>query len=312
VTVATSARDLPSLISPQPLATLCYGETITVASLRIRAVLAAVAASVALTIHAGDWHYGTQLHCADCHTQHNSENGQPGRSDDSPTPAAHLLRRATAQELCLSCHDGSNASAPDVIEPVSYVSESAAGAFPNSGGIATDRAHHLDNPTPEVPPGGTQPMVLTCVKCHDPHGNANYRNLRSDPASPSPQIAVLAFQTFVANGSNPSQVYPPSNVIYKSGVSAWCGTCHGASDPASDHPVDKPIWGAVFADYTRWTSTLLPRVPVNSPTDNTVPSRDDEVTCLSCHKAHGSPNPRATIFPDGQSLDSACQECHNQ
>src|ERR1043166_2310412 len=103
-------------------------------------------------LRAGDWHYGVSLVCSDCHTQHNSQNGQPMRTDNNPNPAPLLLRRGTPLELCLSCHDGSDPNAPDVISPVSFVSESAAGAFPNGGGIPTNLAHHLNNPTAEVPP----------------------------------------------------------------------------------------------------------------------------------------------------------------
>src|ERR1043166_7687049 len=108
--------------------------------------------AVAIPLFAGEWHYGVSSVCSDCHTQHNSQNGQPMRTDNHPAPAPYLLRRGTPLELCLSCHDGSDPNAPDVISPVSFVSESAAGAFPNGGGIPTNLAHHLNNPTAEVPP----------------------------------------------------------------------------------------------------------------------------------------------------------------
>ena len=263
-------------------------------------------------IHGGDWHYRTSSGCSDCHTQHNSENAQPMRTDNITTPAPILLRRGTPLELCLSCHDGSNPNAPDVIEPVSYVAESAAGAFPNSGGNPTMNAHHLNNPTAEVPPGGTVPMVLICTTCHDPHGNDNYRNLRPDPTRTNlAAVSVIATQSIVANGSNPGPVYVSANIIYKSGVSAWCSKCHGDPSP-SDHPNDKSIWGSALASYTTWTSVTLPRVPVHSPVDNVIPTNDDQVMCLSCHKAHGGNNPSTLIYADGSSIDSTCGECHNQ
>lgn len=308
---------MPS-IHPGPETPVAATETAGSSAIRSRSFIqqlrraSVVALLIALPLRAGEWHYGSHLVCTDCHSQHNSSNGQPMRTDNNPTPAAHLLLRGTAQELCLSCHDGANPSAPDVVEPVSYVSESAAGAFPNSGGVATDRAHHLLNPTPEIPYGGTQPMTLTCVSCHDPHGNDNYRNLRPDAGSPLPAVNLLSFQTVVANGTNAALVYVPSNIIYKSGVSSWCAKCHGEPDPQSDHPVDRTMWGALQASYTKWASTTSPRVPVTSPTDNVIPSHDDQVNCLSCHKAHGSPNYKTLIYANGADLDSTCVECHNQ
>jgi len=266
-----------------------------------------------ISAFAGDWHYGTSSVCSDCHTQHNSTAGSPMRTDNDPSPAANLLLRGTAMELCLSCHDGSKPEAPDVVTPISYVARSAAGSFPNSGGTPTSIAHHLNNGAAEVPPGGTIPMVLLCTTCHDPHGNDNYRNLRPDPTRTGlAPVAVLARQTVKPDGSNPAQVYVPLNVIYKSGVSRWCAQCHGATVTPGHHSVDKPIWGSPSSDYTRWTAVTLPRVPVQSPTDDAIPSTDDQVTCLSCHKAHGSDNGKTLIYADDTTIDSTCEECHDQ
>lgn len=283
---------------------------------RLRAAAVCIALFAVLAVRpilAGDWHYGASAICSDCHTQHNSADGQPMRTDNVAEAARMLLRRATPLELCISCHDGSNPHAPDVIGPVSYVAESAGGELANTGGTPSMNAHNLNNATAEIPPGGTIPMVLVCTTCHDPHGNENYRNLRDDPTRTGlPPATVLAYQPVTANGSNPDAVYVPSNIIYKSGVSAWCGKCHGAPLEGSDHPDDKPIFGTWKASYTRWVAVTLPRVPVHSPTDDTIPSTDDRVMCLSCHKAHGSHNARTLIYADGVTLDSTCQECHDQ
>ncbi len=257
---------------------------------------------------AGDWHYGSSMVCSDCHTQHNSSGGQPMRTDNDPTPAPMLLLRGTTIELCLSCHDGSNPNAPDVLSPVTQTT--AGGTFPASGGTTTDHAHHLGAPAPELPPGGSTAMILSCTTCHDPHGNENYRNLRPDPTRTGLiPVSIIANQTVHADGTNPNQVYAPSNIRYKTGVSKWCGQCHG--DP-THHSVDQKIFGSAIADYSVWSNVSLPRVPVSTPADDTIPSTDDEVNCLSCHKAHGSDNRKSTIYADGVSIDSTCQECHNQ
>jgi len=135
-------------------------------------------------------------------------------------------------------------------------------------------------------------------------GNDNYRNLRPDPTKTGlTPINITTVQTNRANGSNPAQVYVPGNVIYKSGVSKWCGQCHGAP---THHSIDKAV------DYTIWAAVTLPRVPVLSPSDNAIPSADDQVICVSCHKAHGSDNNASLIYADGVAIDSTCQECHNQ
>jgi hypothetical protein len=262
---------------------------------------------------AGEWHTAASMVCSDCHTQHNSADGLPMRTDNVAQPARMLLRRGTAQELCLSCHAGTNAQAPDVIDGVTYVPQTAAGSFENAGGTASMRSHNLLNPTAEVPPGGTIAMVLECTTCHDPHGNENYRNLRPDPTRTGlTPVSVVVRQGVTANGSNPEQVYVPDNVIYKSGVSLWCEKCHGEPLAGSDHPDGVAMWGSAVADYTRWTSTTLPRVPVHSPSDDIIPSTDDQVICISCHRAHGTQNDSALIYSDGVTLDSTCQECHNQ
>lgn len=275
----------------------------------VKTLAIAIAILIAMPLVAGEWHYGASMVCSDCHTQHNSAEGAPMRLDNVVSPAPMLLRRGTAQELCLSCHSGASSNAPDVIAPVTYVSESAAGAFPNSGANASGMAHNLLSSTPEIPPGGTVPMILQCTTCHDPHGNGNYRNLRPDPTRTGvPGVTVVAHQGVTANGSNPAQVYVRDNIVYKSGVSAWCGTCHGTT---LHHADDAVIWGAAAADYSQWASTPLPRVPVHSPSDNTIPSADDRVICLSCHKAHGSDHASALIYADGATLNSTCSECHN-
>lgn len=247
------------------------------------------------------------------------------RYDNDPQPAQKLLRHASAVSLCTYCHDGSNPSAPDVIAPISYVADPAAGFFPSDLAARTSNpsGHDLSAVSPAVPPGGQTAMTLTCVSCHATHGSPNYRNLVTDPAGTGANLAVAAYQAIKGNGSNPAQVYVQSNVVHKGGMSDWCGACHGdfhgrtstqegTASPWLRHPQDQTIATSPHADYAYWTGAVANRVPVQNPTSNTIPSSSDQVFCLSCHKAHGSANRAAQIFADGATRVSTCEQCHNK
>ncbi len=283
-----------------------------------------LAAGLAWAASAGDWHAFETSTCTDCHTMHGTQQGQPMRYDLEYVPGPGLLRHASALMLCVTCHDGSNASAPDVIAPVNYVADPLGGFFANAGGVASPQAHDLGMAGSQTPPGGDRSMVLTCITCHAHHGNANYRNLVGNPSgSGAAPVQVTVKQTLLPNGSNPTQVYVAGNLLYRAGMSAWCGDCHGdfhgrsgtaegTASPWLRHPQDAQISGSPDADYAWWQGTVAGRVRVQTPNDDVVPSTDDQVFCLSCHKAHGSSARAALVFGDGVTLRSTCQQCHNQ
>jgi predicted CXXCH cytochrome family protein len=257
-------------------------------------------AAIPRAAHAGDWHNAQHGVCSDCHSQHGS---------DLPTPNQKMLKGETVLELCLSCHDGTNSRAPDVIAPVSYVADAAGGFFAERGIPNSPNAHDLGK-LPD--PAGTLPqVVLSCITCHDPHGNANYRNLRPDPLNTAVPVEVVVTQEKTADGTNPSEVYVPSNLIDKRGISEWCVNCHVDAFSTS-HSVNKTMWGSTVSDYSIWSGPIANRVRVDSPTDDLIPSPDDRITCISCHKAHGSSNYRSTVYADGVTLDSTCAECHSE
>ncbi|RMH04738.1 MAG: hypothetical protein D6702_02485 [Planctomycetota bacterium] len=275
---------------------------------------------------AGGWHHGDNLVCSDCHTTHNSLHGQPMRYDGVAEPADNLLRMGSPTELCLYCHDGTDPAAPDVLEPVSYVADPAGGWFTGGAGVPNDHGHDLRPASPLQAPGSSESFSLECSSCHDVHGNSNYRNLLFDPpgSADNGNVVVVVDELVSANGSNPAQVYVPANLKDRSGMGEFCNSCHdnfhgktageegGASRPWLRHPNEETIFGKDHADYSHWAGPITNRVRVETPTDDIVPSSDDRVTCLSCHKAHGSGRVDSLIYADGLRRLSTCQQCHNQ
>lgn len=147
-----------------------------------------------------------------------------------------------------------------------------------------------------------------------------------------------------------------NNIAYKNEkLSRWCQGCHtrmhAASDPATwpdtnlegsstgDSPVVStdqwlrhPVLSVTLSngvtnkhiDSTFYFYAARSHVPVISAS-KTIPgtpaSSDNIPSCMSCHKAHGSPNPFHLIYDDANTatkedatatLLNLCQECHNK
>ncbi len=114
-------------------------------------------------------------------------------------------------------------------------------------------------------------------------------------------------------------------------ISEWCAGCHGrfhtlgalgigTSSPWLRHPTDIVMGGpsSEFAAYT----TYDPLIPVGRP-EGSIPadksqvrSAVDLVTCLSCHRAHGSPYPAMLRWAYTSGADQpethSCRTCHTR
>ena len=271
-------------------------------------------------VEGGEWHRQRTLICSDCHTMHNSKGGQPMRYDAVDAGAALLLRADSATAVCLACHRGDrpNTKAPGVTQPSNW--DPPGGGFPAELTDPTHHAHALTS-SPVLPPEGDTPVIMTCLSCHDAHGNDAYRNLRASPSGTGRSLSAPAVNQLKTAGSAPvGEVYVRSNVRYLGGMTAWCMDCHNlitaehaaAGDLSSPaHPWDRPIFGAAKADFAGWSAVQENRVPVQNLLGRPAPDENDQVFCLSCHKAHGSPNDAAFINADGATRSSTCQQCHN-
>jgi hypothetical protein len=303
----------------------------------------------AVELIAGEWHVAGSLRCGDCHLQHSSEKGEPHPEGTQ----AYLLRKASVNEVCLSCHDGTDPTAPDVQAPApmyaSTVSQESAAGVLLGAPEDNPRGHTLGLPVITALQSTASPMILSCASCHAVHGNDNYRNLQHDPAALGADIRV-ALDTHVFVNLHPDKpptpggsinAYSRDNVAYARGMSDWCTSCHDllatnspAAAPAhfNNHPSNLAISVTGFddhADAAHWIAGSgegftgiggMLRVPFQVPTASSFTSArevasSNQVTCLSCHKSHGSANQKALHWPyleGGDNFLSGCQQCHNQ
>lgn len=302
-------------------------------------VALAVGLAVILVPRAWAFHDGGVAHCNGCHTMHNSENGALV-DPDSPTGNDHLLIDATPSDTCLDCHGHSGASygvlsadplAPDqgaaghgggdfVFLLEDNLNDGHAGA---SSPIPGDAAGHNLNapghglssdPTPGMgtSPGGTFPSSqLACSSCHDPHGNAGFRMLYTTGAVVSGVTFTNAQPT-----ADSLAVFGPAedathHTAFKSGMSGWCGNCHGAfhnTVGTNKHPTNQNLGATIATKYGLYNGTddtaggapatsYLPEVPFEDPANTTTstagPSGTSVVACITCHRAHASSAPNA-------------------
>lgn len=178
---------------------------------------------------------------------------------------------------------------------------------------------------------------LTCASCHDPHGNGNYRILRSIPdgsAAPTPGYAIpdtYPKTTADYSTTNYFDMTFTGNVatdnILKD-TSAWCAQCHTRYLATRHAPLDangsRVDSGDAIFEY-RHTSSGVSYSTAATPVASNVTR-----ACITCHAAHGSnatagtysgavPDP-AGVVGSGTSnskllkMDNRgmCQKCHNK
>jgi predicted CXXCH cytochrome family protein len=200
--------------------------------------------------------------------------------------------------------------------------------------IAKDYGLTVDDTNTNAP-GGTYPSnSLGCVSCHDPHGQVmggtangqkpisvsgsygdapvgdtiagNYRllgDINYDVITAAAPIAVISVTDKYGETD-------ASHVAYGTGMSEWCGSCHGeylVTDKLLKHPTSVSLGGTIATTYGAYVATgdytgvaatsYTALVPFEhnetdklllDPEDTSGPVADDQVMCLTCHRAHAS------------------------
>jgi len=281
--------------------------------------------------------------CAGCHRVHTAQ-------------APHLLKEAQ-NSLCYTCHGSAATGAnTDVEDGVGYSGEGRsggkAGALRGGGfayaligsnspsgngylgevpvrgtGAATTSTHSIDeseeiawgwSKESETPQYG-KTIELSCGNCHDPHGNGNYRILRTTPRelyeypeSPpaSAEVAIPDAETKVYTTDNYWVVEDENAPGFIANIASWCATCH-----------TRYLAGGGSGHTDSGDSVYAYRHRSNQ-------AAQGSANCVQCHVAHGSnasmgtyssavPNPNGTAAgPDSRLLRidnrGICQMCHNK
>jgi hypothetical protein len=312
------------------------------------------------------FHNGATLYCADCHVMHASKqhpldgetNSDPfGPFPQSNTPAPSLLKASDPVALCLACHNNVS-GIPDVVDAdVNGLADRAAGHFaaPN---VSNPRGHKLEYGLGSDPnalcdrchfEGSMATAAVSCIDCHNKHGNGKYRNLQwaSWPGE-EPNFGV-----FTKAGASGMAKYEAANTgYYDPGqpdtreVTNMCTDCHHVytgsdfNDPNGTgfhvkHPsydserdnINNIAQGAArgTSDPAHWeagtgagfVSTPRLRYVNHLATDfgssQAVDASVNGVFCLSCHKAHGGDNSFGLLWdPTLQFGGEGCDQCHNK
>ncbi|MDH5298139.1 MAG: hypothetical protein OEV91_03900 [Desulfobulbaceae bacterium] len=143
--------------------------------------------------------------------------------------------------------------------------------------------------------GGNDILALTGSH-HGTAGTAGYRFLQGVEGLPDDD---WEFETFVDHNWYKGAARPDDNQLNNTTISSLCAQCHGNFHNGSN-PVDGGNWGSpwvrhptdfdmatlVGTEFAAYTYDAAVPVAYSDPATH----NDKIVMCLSCHRAHGSPN----------------------
>jgi len=220
-------------------------------------------------IHNG--YEGADIDCTGCHNPHGSS--QPGMLYDSVHPPV-------AKRACGQCHEPAQRNKPPTTKKVGVELCKTCHAKEIRAMVAKDRVHWalLDQ--------------RACLNCHNPHASPARKLLRSDPGR---VCGSCHADTIARQQASPTKHKPVANdcvkchdphssnnvlMFQKANPLELCGACHDWRKHSS-HPV-----GTKYKD---------PRNP------------NLHVTCLSCHRSHGTEHEH--LLPTATTTE-LCVQCH--
>ncbi len=217
-------------------------------------------------------------HCINCHDLHqvNLGEGYP-----------HNLKRGNEIKVCYQCHAGAFSDYSS-IDP----------SLENSASLLShyDIRAEFSQPHIHFPRYGMDGEINKCSFCHNPHGVFNQGSTTRKPKLLS---------------AGPDAV---------TDTDEYCFVCHN-SDPNPPHAKFSNVsvgnqYKLSRNTYRQMThSTFYRATTVTEPVPDSALNYDDnpygkgkDISCLTCHRPHGSPNDHMLKAADNQDF---CLSCHN-
>jgi predicted CXXCH cytochrome family protein len=233
---------------------------------------------------------GSTSECVTCHRSHSAQG--PNELINFPSSSK------SSNDFCLSCHDGTTASAVSTHSNI-------------------DAKMKIE----------AQFEVL-CVQCHNPHGTSNLFAIRSDVLAKLNPDTTKGPVIFSALTGNNTPAFPGIN-SFDDGVSPAssriCVTCHDSATMANNHAGGADHKGGIGNNYTGQSCISCHPHDADGnrlTKDGFAPVRG---ACDSCHGAppatgahvtHSNPVTPPTVYGETgvhntqNDYDYACGECH--
>lgn len=238
--------------------------------------------------------------CAGCHVTHTAAVAKLLRGDSTVN---------TQAKFCFICHGAGGPGAPYDVEN-GQAKDSAANAMVDSpaGGFDKTKFTSIHNVSEGVTaiPGGTNSITggLVCGSCHNPHGSSNSRLLKEKIFG----TTVTGVKLTVTNNIN---------TAYVSGFNTFCGACHDKFNVGvgSGHIIDAE---GMYRHAMGVAATLPSGGDFRGGDLMTgTPLESGKVSCMSCHRAHGTKAVMNGTYTMGKSsyllrIDNrgVCYNCH--
>lgn len=273
--------------------------------------------------------------CSTCHSTH-------------VAVGAKLLKEATLNDVCKTCHVGGTGSKYQVdFGTVTGVAGARLTALAGFFGRAVASGAGVPNPTSYHPiearplalaPGGDPNDLngqwserITCGSCHTAHSDSNYQyrllrkvlpNMRQSTGGTPKTLTAIEVEAYAVTRADKEAA------VYVSGLNNFCGGCHAdynttevTGRPGSvasgifntsyyRHAVGKPLTNYLGQPGVNLTTTL-PLEGAVAVWDGSVRQGDGSVSCITCHKSHGVSTTGNFVLLR-MSNRGVCQDCHTK